>query len=132
MKTVILDTNFLVDCLAWKVDFFRELDRVLPFTYELKVVDKTLDEIDRIIATAKDDSKIGAKLAKQVIAKRRIGVILTDKKGYTDTIILKLANKDTTVVATQDQGFKRRLKAEAIPVVIIRQKKFLEFFNPNQ
>jgi hypothetical protein len=131
MKTVILDTNFLVDCLAWKVDFFTELDRVLPFAYELKVVDKTLDEIDRIIATAKDDSKIGAKLAKQVIAKRRIGVILTDKKGYTDTIILKLAD-ESTVVATQDQGFKRRLKAKGVPVVIIRQQKFLEFLNPRE
>jgi len=132
MKTVILDTNFLVDCLAWRVDFFTELERVLPFTYELKVVDKTLDEIDRIIATAKDDSKIGAKLAKQVIAKRRVGVILTDKKGYTDTIILKLADTDTTVVATQDQGFKRRLKANGVPVVIIRQKKYLQFLNARE
>jgi rRNA-processing protein FCF1 len=126
MKTIILDTNFLVDCLAWKVDFFREIERICTFTYELKVVDKTLDELDKIIATAKDDSKIGAKLAKQVIAKRLVGVILTDGKGYTDTLILKLADKDTTVVATQDQGFKRRLKAKNIPTIIIRQKKYLQ------
>ncbi len=126
MKTIILDTNFLVDCLAWKVDFFRELERICMFTYELKVIDKTLAELDKIIATAKDDSKIGAKLAKQVIAKRLVGVILTDEKGYTDTIILKLADKDTTVVATQDQGFKRRLKAKNIPTIIIRQKKYLQ------
>ena len=126
MKTIILDTNFLVDCLAWKVDFFREIERICTFTYELKVIDKTLDELDKIIATAKDDSKIGAKLAKQVIAKRLVGVILTDEKGYTDTIILKLADKDTTVVATQDQGFKRRLKAKNIPTIIIRQKKYLQ------
>jgi hypothetical protein len=126
MKTVILDTNFLVDCLAWKVDFFTELDRILPFAYELKVVDKTLDEFDKIIAIARDDSKIGAKLAKQLIAKKRIGVISTARKGYVDALILRLADKDT-VVATQDRELKRKLKAKGIPVIIIRQKKYLQF-----
>ncbi len=125
MKTIILDTNFLVDCLAWKVDFFRELERILPFTYEMKVVDKTVDELDQIIKTAKPDEKVGARLAKQLIAKKRIGVIPTDKKGYTDTLILKFTSKDT-IVATQDQGFKRRLKEKGISVIIIRQKRYLE------
>ncbi len=125
MKTIILDTNFLVDCLAWKVDFFRELDRILPFTYKLAVVDKTVDELEAISTTARPTEKIGAKLAKQLIAKKRIAVIATDRKGYTDTLILKAANKDT-VVATQDQGLKRRLKEKGIPVIIIRQKKYLQ------
>jgi len=125
VKTIILDTNFLVDCLAWKVDFFRELDRILPFTYKLAVVDKTVDELEAISTTARPTEKIGAKLAKQLIAKKRIAVIATDRKGYTDTLILKAANKDT-VVATQDQGLKRRLKEKGIPVIIIRQKKYLQ------
>lgn len=129
MKTIILDTNFLVDCLSWKVDFFRELDRICSFTYTLAVVDKTVNELDTIIATAKPDVKIGAKLAKQLIAKKRISVIATDKKGYTDTLILKATGKDA-VVATQDQALKRRLKAKAIPVIIIRQKKYLQLLEP--
>jgi hypothetical protein len=125
MKTIILDTNFLVDCLSWKVDFFRELERIIPFAYRLMVVDKTLDELDAIITKGKQDVKIGARLANQLIMKKRIGIIMTDKKGYTDTLILKAAGKET-IVATQDQDLKRRLKANGIPVVIIRQKKFLE------
>lgn len=125
MKRIILDTNFLVDCLSWKVDFFSELDRICPFTYELAVVDKTVDELDAIITTAKPGIKIGARLAKQLIAKKRISIIITDKKGYTDTLILNAADEET-IVATQDQGLKRRLKAKAIPVIIIRQKKYLQ------
>jgi rRNA-processing protein FCF1 len=125
MKTIILDTNFLVDCLSWKVDFFRELERIIPFTYRLMSVDKTLDELDTIITKGKPDVKIGARLANQLIMKKRIGIIITDKKGYTDTLILNAADKDT-IVATQDQDLKRKLKAKGIPVVIIRQKKYLE------
>ena len=128
MKTIILDTNFLVDCLSWKVDFFGELERICLFTYKLVVVDKTIDELDKIIAESKPDVKIGAKLSKQLIARGRIGVITTDKKGYTDTIILKTADKDT-IVATQDQDLKRRLKAKGIPVIIIRQKKYLQLLH---
>ncbi len=129
MRTIILDTNFLVDCLSWKVDFFRELERICLFSYKLVVVDKTVDELERIIATGKPDVKIGARLAKQLIAKKRIDIITTDKKGYTDTLILKAATKDS-VVATQDQALKRRLKAKSIPVIIIRQKKYLQLIAP--
>jgi hypothetical protein len=125
MKTIIIDTNFLVDCLAWKVDFFRELDRILPFTYALAVVDKTLDELDALSKTGKQAAKLGARLAKQLIAKKRIAIITTDKKGYTDTLIIKHATNNTAV-ATQDQALKRRLKAKGIPVIIIRQKKYLQ------
>ncbi len=126
MKTVILDTNFLVDCLARKVDFFSEIARILPFQHRLAVVDKTLDELDTIITGGKQDARTGARLAKQLIMKKRIGIITTDKKGYTDALILKAANKDT-IVATQDQGLKRKLREKGISVVVIRQRKYLEF-----
>ncbi len=125
MKTIILDTNFLIDCLAWKVDFFRELERICNFTYKLVVVDKTVDELDIILKNAKPDVKIGVRLSKQLIAKGRIKVIPTTKKGYTDTLIINAADKET-IVATQDQGLKRRLRAKAIPIIVIRQKKYLQ------
>ncbi|MEM2916470.1 MAG: nucleotide-binding protein [Candidatus Woesearchaeota archaeon] len=127
MQKVILDTNFLVDCLAWKVDFFAELGRILPFAHKLFVVDKTLDELDAIIIGGKQDARIGARLAKQLILKKRIGVIPTAGEGCVDALILKVAGRDA-IVATQDQDLKRRLKAKGVPVVVIRQKKYLELF----
>lgn len=127
MKTVILDTNFIVDCLSWKVDFFSEIQRILPFQYKLAVVDKTLDELDLLAKKGNTIARLGARLAKQVIAKKAIGIIRTDKKGYTDTLILKAAGKDA-IVATQDQNLKRRLKAKGVPVIVIRQRKYLELF----
>ena len=129
MKTIILDTNFLVDCLSWKVDFFRELERICPFTYQLKIVDKSVDELDMIIKTGKPAVKIGARLSKQLIQKGRIKVIPTSKQGYTDTLILNVTDKNT-VVATQDQGLKRRLRSKGIPIIVIRQKRYLQLLSP--
>jgi len=125
MKTIILDTNFLVDCLNWKVDFFTELQRICDFKYQLAVIDKMIDELDTVIKEGKQTEKIGARLAKQLIAKGRISIIKTDKKGHTDALILKHATKDT-IVATQDQALKRKLKEKRIQVIVIRQKKYLE------
>jgi rRNA-processing protein FCF1 len=129
MKTIILDTNFLVDCLSWKVDFFRELERICDFPFQLAVVGKTVDELDAIIATGKQTERTGARLAKQLIAQKRITVLPTDKHGHVDALILSIAGKDT-IVATQDQAFKRRLKEKGIPVTIIRQKKYLQLLAP--
>jgi rRNA-processing protein FCF1 len=124
MKTVILDTNFLVDCLQWRVDFFTELRRICDFQYKIAVVDKTVDELETIMREGRQVEKTAARLAKQLIAKKRIEIIPTTKKGYTDTLILNAAEKDA-VVATQDQDFKRRLRAKGIPAIVIRQKKYL-------
>lgn len=129
MKTIILDTNFLVDCLAWKVDFFSELRRICDFPFRLAVVDKTLDELGMIIKEGRETEKIGARLAKQLIAQKRIEVIPTAKDAHTDALILSIAGKDT-IVATQDQAFKRQLKERGIPVIIIRQRKRLELAAP--
>jgi len=125
MRTIILDTNFLVDCLAWKVDFFSEIARILPFQHRLAVIDKTLDELETIIIKGKQDAKIGARIARQLILKKRIGIIRTSRQGCVDALILKTATKDS-IVATQDQNLKRRLRAKGVPIVVIRQRKYLE------
>lgn len=126
MKTIILDTNFLVDCLSWKVDFFSELDRICDFQYRLAVVDKSVDEIENLARTGSTEAKVGARLARQLISKGRIGIIRTGKDASTDTLILRSAARGF-VVATQDRVLKRRLKAKGVPLIVIRQKKHLAF-----
>ena len=49
MKTVLLDTNFLLIPAQFKVDIFSEIDRICTFQYEIAVLDKTIDELNKII-----------------------------------------------------------------------------------
>jgi rRNA-processing protein FCF1 len=125
MKQIILDTNFLVNCLSWKVDFFSEIRRICDFPYKLAVIDKTVEELDNLIKEGRQEARLGARLAKQLIAKNRIEVIPTTGTGHADKRILAIADKNT-VVATQDQALKRALKTKGIPTIIIRQKKYLQ------
>ena len=48
MKTIILDTNFLIYCVKYKIDFFSEIDRICNFNYKLSVLSSTIDELNSL------------------------------------------------------------------------------------
>lgn len=118
-KRIILDTNFLLAIGQFNIDIFSELERICDFPYSIYVLDKTVDELNRIASGKKD--KASAKLVLDII-KDRVKILKT-KKGYADDLLVDLAGKDT-VIATQDKGLKKRIKTK---IITMRQKKYLVF-----
>ena len=114
MQTIILDTNFLVYLLEFKIDLFSELDRVTTSGYEIKILDKTVDELEKL-----SSKNIYAKIALSMLNKFEI--IKTDSGKYVDDILVDLDGPGV-VVGTQDKELKDRLKGQKL---IIRQKKYL-------
>ena len=112
MHTIVLDTSFLLDSVKFKIDVFSELERICDFRYEIAIVDKTLDELKW---------KPGEKLVKDIIKKKNVYILQTANGKYVDELLLGLKQKDL-IIATQDKNLKKRLR---VPVIIIRQKKYL-------
>lgn len=124
MKKIILDTNFLLIPAQFKVDIFSEIDRICNFNYELSIIDKTVDELKKIIKTAKKGKdKSAAKLALALLKTRKIKKIKT-KEGYVDNLILKSINKDY-ILATQDALLKKKATKKGCRVIFLRLKKYL-------
>lgn len=124
MKKIILDTNFLMICGQFKVDIFSEIGRICNFNYELSIIDKTVDELKKIIKTAKKGKdKSAAKLALALLKTRKIKKIKT-KEGYVDNLILKSINKDC-ILATQDALLKKKATKKGCRVIFLRSKKYL-------
>lgn len=112
---IILDTDFLLTSLKFKIDIESEISRILDEKFTLNIIDKTIDELK------------GKKLEKLVLSfieARKINIIKTDKLKNVDNLILDLATKNTAV-ATQDKDLKRKLKDKKIKTITIRQKKYL-------
>jgi rRNA-processing protein FCF1 len=126
MKEVILDTNFLLTPIKFKVDIFGEIERIMDVPYQLCIIDKTIDELDNIIAKQKGKERDAAKLAKKILEKKGIHIIKTDKLKNVDQILLERAREKSFIVATQDMELKRRLKGRKIGLIILRNKKYLE------
>ena len=129
MKKIILDTDFLIHCAKFKIDYTAELTRILDFKFEPVIMDKTIDELDGVIERSRGKEKDAAKLAKTVLKHKNIEQVKTKKDRIVDVLILNIVNKDEYIVATMDAELKRELKEKGVPVVVIRQKKYLQMFN---
>ncbi|RLE40800.1 DNA-binding protein [Candidatus Woesearchaeota archaeon] len=124
-KKIILDTNFLMIPATLGVDIFREINRICQFNYEICILDKSIEELSKIIEKAKGKEKRAAKTALALIKKKNIKIIKThEKKLDVDSILLKKAKKDA-IIATQDIELKEGLKKIKAKHITLRQKKYL-------
>ncbi len=126
MKKIILDTNFLLIPYKFKVDVFSEINRICNFKYDVYITNKTIDELKNIIEKQKGKNREAANFALKIIKQKslkRIGK--TQDTRNVDNIILDL-DKKGIIIATQDRILKRELRRNKIPIIILRQKKYLE------
>ncbi len=115
MKTIVLDTNFLIYCARFKIDLFSEIERVCLFSYKLVILDLTIKELEKV--KPKELS-----LIKKFISKIEI---ISSKYEKVDQELIGLSKKGF-IIATQDLELKKQLKG---PVIVIRQEKYLEIRN---
>ncbi len=110
MKKVILDTNILVYCVKFKIDFVEELKRILDFNFEVYILEKSLDELSKL----KEKN-----LVLELINKKEVKILNIISKDSVDDILVKLSK--SFIVGTQDKELKGRLSK---PYITIRQKKY--------
>ncbi len=124
MKKIILDTNFLMIPFQFKVDIFSEISRLCHFNYKLCVYKSSVNELNEIIKTQSQKHRKAAEFALKLIKLKKIEIIDSDEK-YVDSLILENVDEDT-IVATQDGKLKKELFEKNVPVIILRQKKYLQ------
>lgn len=117
MKKVIFDTNFLLYLIKFKIDYNQELNRICDFNYKICILDKTLDELKKL-------KELEAKIALKYSEKFEIIKTIDNKK--VDDILVDIASQET-IIATQDQELKSRIRKKTKYIIIIRQKKYLKF-----
>ncbi|MEK6953002.1 MAG: hypothetical protein AABX29_08365 [Nanoarchaeota archaeon] len=115
MRTIILDTDFILTSVKFKIDIEQQLKKLCDFNFNISYLDKTLDELK---------NKPNEKLAKAVIS--NFNIIKTTRDKSVDELILNISDNNT-IVATQDKELKEKLKKGKIAIITIRQKKYLVF-----
>ena len=125
MKRIILDTNFLLIPSQFKVHIFEEIKRICHFKYKLVIIKETLDELKKIKKSGKQRHKMAASIALSLIQSHGIETVSLGTGNYADDILVKYAKPKTDIIATQDLALKRKLKARRIPLITLRQKKYL-------
>jgi uncharacterized protein len=124
-KKVILDTNFLLVPGQFHVDIFSEVERILHEPFEMCIVEKTIEELNRIVMSGGRDDKFAAKLALVLAIQKNLKRLpSSSRKGYADDDIVQVSDK-STYVATQDAILRKRVMEKGAKVIGLRQKKYL-------
>ena len=89
------------------------------------VIDKTTEELDRIVKGQKGKDKAAAKLALLLLKKKNVHEIPTNEKLSVDDLILKTANKQEFIAATLDKELRKKLRDKCIPLIVMRKGKYL-------
>jgi len=121
---VFIDTNGWLRSAAWRIDLFREAQRIVPGKAEFFVVQGTKHELEGLQAaggTLAREAKLALLIMKDVKVIKALG-------ATADEQLLNEA-KDPDFVLTQDQDLKRRLKDKGIGVIVIRNQNHLELEN---
>ena len=126
MKRIIIDTNFLMIPLKFRVDIFGEFRRICDFNYKLSVFDGTINELRKIMETQKGIDKKAAQFGLKLIKLKNIEIIKAKEVKDVDELIAESADKNT-IVATADAELKKRLLKKNLPVIILRKKQYLKF-----
>ena len=122
MKTILADTNFLIDCAKNKIDMHTELTRILHTSFDIAVLDRTLEELDTVASRGGKEGA-AAKLARTIIMTKKVNILATSG-GHVDKLLLDRADENH-IVATNDAELKRKLKKKKCDVVIVRAQKKL-------
>jgi hypothetical protein len=120
--SILLDTNFLLDMLRYKVDFsiFDNIEEKV----ELFVSSETLREIKSMANRKTKEGRL-ALIALKLIESQKIKIVQSFKKEV-DEDLLALAKKEGFIVATNDKDLKEKLKKENVRIICLRNKKKIE------
>ena len=87
------------------------------------IYEDSINELRGIIKEQPQKQKKAAEFALKLVKLKNIGII--ESEGYVDSLILENLDNDT-IVATQDTNLKKEILKKNVPVMILRQKKYLQ------
>jgi len=119
---ILLDTNFLLDMLRYKLDF--SIFETLEENVELFISSETLREIKSMANRKTKEGRL-AIVALKLIESQKIKIVQSLKKEV-DEDLLELAKKEGFIVATNDKDLKEKLKKENVRIICLRNKKKIE------
>ena len=126
MRTLVLDTNFLLLPFQFKIDIFRELEYVLGEPFQLVIPSGVISELNGISKRV-GKSGAAARLALKLVEANRKIVEVAETDSPVDDWVFTYAKENKAIACTNDAGLKGRLRAEKMKVIGLRSKTKLGY-----
>jgi len=123
MKKILIDTNFFLAPFQIGVNILSEFDRIMNEPFEIMTIQQVKEELENLAENGKGDDKLSAKLGLQLA--ENIKVEECTGQG-DDAIILFATTRKNTIVATNDSALRKKLRAEKVRTIFVRNRSKLE------
>ncbi len=120
---LLVDTNFLLIPLRFKVDIFEETQNAVNDLVDFYVSSRVLDEIT--ILKEKSKNKFVRQLSLVEKMAERCTVIQDDSRTLVDESLINLASREGMVIGTTDAELRQKAREAGVKVVYLRQKSHL-------
>ena len=122
---VLMDTNFLMVPIRFGVDYQAEIERVIEASFILVTTPAVVEELKRLRTSVRvgelKEVDFALALAEKITV---IDEILAPGEKVDDQLI-RVAKREGCVVATTDSELRRRLRRAGLPVIFLRQARYL-------
>jgi len=121
MNKVLLDTNFIMNCVQCKIDFFEFLENA---GFEVLIPEAVIGELKKVMNSKKklkfrQDAELGLKIVEaNKFTKIEMGAKYADK-----AIVRYLKGHPDVILATMDKALKKRVKN---PIMVVRARKKIQ------
>jgi len=120
-KGIVVDTNMLLIPYQYRVDIFREFERLLP-GLKIYTVPQVVKEVERLLYTGSLEERLAAKIATKLL--ERVEILEVDPEVPTDRILLELS--DDYIIATNDRELRRKIRERGGTIIFLRELNHLE------
>ena len=116
LPEVLIDANFALIPVQFKLDIYSELDRIVQRKYQIVTLEPITEEIQKIAK---------GKLALQMLENKGVRIIPTSIRDVDDAIV-DYAERENAIVCTNDKELENRLREKGITVIYMRGKNRLD------
>ena len=127
MVKIVVDTNFLLIPFQFRVDVFREAERLLEERTEFVVLSPCVAEL-KAMSAGKEGTGRDRRAAKAALTLlEKMPVKVAKAAGAADDAIIDYAVKHKAVVCTNDRELRKKLRENGARVIGLREKSHLAF-----
>jgi rRNA-processing protein FCF1 len=122
---VLLDTNFLMLPVRFGVDIKSEIGRIVEASFILATTPAIVDELNRLKKQVKPSEVKDVDFAINLTETLEKISDVSEPGEDVDDQLLRLASSGGYLIATTDAELRKRLRSKGLPVIFLRQSRFL-------
>jgi len=123
---VLIDSNFLMAAVQFRVDIVQEFERLLGRRVEPILVSPVEEELRAMASGHEDKRSRDAAQALEIARKMEVEVVARLPEESVDDVLVRIASERGWAVATNDRLLRKRLDEISVSTIYLRQKTHLE------